>query len=410
MILLVFMFIWEVNSFQSKFVNVGTSIPNRYMSYEKFAKRRIKNYPNRCNSPQKEYISPCHMTSQTRESVSTNTINDSIKYDLKKSLNGLSSSRSGTRARKILERALLSNYDKNDNDTKSKKPLYQSAFIPNGSFERTISDTDLALMTNVRNAKYSITDLIDLSGDKDVDRAALAILCITIAGPLSALSAQQFLPGPDILRFVIVWLLSFSPLALVGVGLSLPAELQSTLVSIQRNVFPSYRLRMIHHEAGHFLIGHLLGMPVQSYTANAIKNAVEFYPLNDADVGIQKANLLGFDGSKESYTKQDDYYASDINADKDGSFFGKGGRGEQDMANQSVFREKKDYANNPFLKLPSKDEPKLAWPYRGFDHKTIDQLAVVSVAGVCSEILAFGNAVSQDLFLIFKKRSHLSLC
>lgn len=37
-------------------------------------------------------------------------------------------------------------------------------------------------------------------------------------------------------------------------------------------------------------------------------------------------------------------------------------------------------------------EPTKSWPFRGFSHGAIDELAVVSVAGVCAEILAFGNA------------------
>ena len=62
------------------------------------------------------------------------------------------------------------------------------------------------------------------------------------------------------------------------------------------------------------------------------------------------------------------------------------------MESQSVFRQSKNYTNNPFLRLPSQMEPTKSWPYRGFDHSTVDKLAVVSVAGVCAEILAFGNA------------------
>jgi hypothetical protein len=44
------------------------------------------------------------------------------------------------------------------------------------------------------------------------------------------------------------------------------------------------------------------------------------------------------------------------------------------------------------LKLPSQNQPQESWPYRGFDLGTVDKLSVVSVAGVCAEILAFGNA------------------
>ena len=59
---------------------------------------------------------------------------------------------------------------------------------------------------------------------------------------------------------------------------------------------------------------------------------------------------------------------------------------------RSVFRNdsKKNYTE--FLTLPSQNDPTTSWPYRGFDERTLDQLAVVSVAGVCAEILAFGNA------------------
>ena len=95
--------------------------------------------------------------------------------------------------------------------------------------------------------------------------------------------------------------LCFSPLVLVGYGLALPEELAETLGAIQRNIFPAYRKRMIQHEAGHFLIGHLVGWPVKTYQAsNAVKNAVEFYPLSDEDAGKNRATALGFDVKKGS--------------------------------------------------------------------------------------------------------------
>jgi hypothetical protein len=232
-----------------------------------------------------------------------------------------------------------------------------------------------------------VFDVIDLNGDKDADRASAGVLGVFIGSSLSAIVANQNLPGPEILRFVVVWLFSFAPLALVGYGIAAPDKLQALLVSLQRNVFPSYGKRMIQHEAGHFLMGHLLGLPIKGYATNAVKNAVEFYPLNDPDVGKDRANLLGFDRR----TNMEADYNSEVPV-SDAPYFSKDGRGAQTLEARSVFRNAKNYTDNPFLKIPSRNQPAQSWPFRGFDLGTIDRLTVVSVAGVCSEILAFGNA------------------
>lgn len=287
---------------------------------------------------------------------------------------------SGSAARQALESAL----DKENS-------LYSSVNILPGVSEKGISDADLAIQTKIRNNRYSIMQLIELNGDKDADRVSLGVLGITVASATSALVAQQNLPGPEIVRFAVVWLFSFSPLFFVGYGLATPDKLQTLLVSIQRAIFPVYQKRMLQHEAGHFLMGHLLGMPVKGYATNAVKNAVEFYPLNDPNIGRDRVQMLGFTTSSRSNNA-----ANNNNAvppvSSDSSYYSKEGRGSQVMEEQSVFRNAKNYTENPFLKLPSANEPTNSWPFRGFDEVTLDKLAVVSVAGVCAEILAFGNA------------------
>jgi hypothetical protein len=45
-----------------------------------------------------------------------------------------------------------------------------------------------------------------------------------------------------------------------------------------------------------------------------------------------------------------------------------------------------------FGTLDASNDPTNTWPYRGFDDSTLDKLTMVSLAGVCAEILAFGNA------------------
>jgi hypothetical protein len=284
-------------------------------------------------------------------------------------LAGLSNCKSSTQAKKLLEKGLPDN------------SLYGSVKIPPGASSRGISDGDLAIQTRLVNKKYSIMELVELSGDRDADRAALATLCITTGSFLSALVVNQNLPGPEIIRFLLVWLLSFAPLAFVGYGIADVDKIQTLLVSVQRSLFPIFRQRMIQHEAGHFLMGHLLGWPIQGYSANAVKNAVEFYPLSDPDRGRDRAEKLGFVTSPR---KSDGV----IPILEDAPFFSKGGRGGEFIEQRSVFRDR----NTTRLQLSERNDPSRSWPYRGFDDATLDQLAVISVAGVCAEILAFGNA------------------
>ena len=313
----------------------------------------------------------CRVTTTKTTATADRTIDE-------KALQELDKCESGTKARKVLQQALVT-------DSDGKKPLYGSIVIPAGASDRPISDGDLAIQTKIRNKKYSILELIELNGDKDADRASVAVFSIMVGSTASALVANQNMPGPEILRFLVVWMLSFAPLAFVGYGIATPEKLQTLLVSIQRNIFPSYRKRMIQHEAGHFLLGHLLGLPIKGYSANAVKTAVEFYPLSDPEVGRDRASSLGFDGSSR-------FVPDEVALSSDAPFFSKDGRGSGVVETQSVFRNAKNYTANPFLKLPSQNEPTQSWPYRGFDHATIDKLTVVSVAGVCAEILAFGNA------------------
>jgi hypothetical protein len=299
-----------------------------------------------------------------------------------KDLEGLNECESRTQAEIILGKYL---FDKED--SKTPLGLYKSISIPPAASVKEISDGDLAIQTRLSNKKYTVMDLIETNGDRDADRASLGLLSVMVGSTLTALTAQQNLPGPDIIRFLVVLIFTFAPLAFVGYGIATPDKLQTALVVVQREFFPAYRTRMIHHEAGHFLIGHLLGLPVAGYTTNAVKNAVEFYPLSDKNRGRDRASLLGFDKPKESRQEE-----PVVMVPEDVPFFSTQGLGGLLLEEQSVFRNAKNYTDNPFLKLASINEPTNSWPFRGFDHRTVDQLAAVSVGGVCAEILAFGNA------------------
>ena len=305
----------------------------------------------------------------------------------------------GTAARRVLASALLSppdNAPSTTTTTTTTKALYQSISIPPDASQKGLSDGDLAIMTRIRNTRYSILELIDLNGNSDADRASLAVLSVFCGSTLSALVAQENLPGPEILRFLVVWLFSFAPFVLVGYGIADASQWQALLVTIQRTVFPVYRQRMLQHEAGHVLMSHLLGFPIEAYEANAVKNAVTFYPFGtDVNAGADRARLLGFDKGVERPEEQQPV----IRAETKAPFFSPEGRGSSTLREQSVFRQEalsKKTNYTAFLTLDNTldktMEPRESWPYRGFDDATLDQLTVISVAGVCAEILAFGNA------------------
>ena len=189
-------------------------------------------------------------TSTRHVPSSTNILSSNVNDIDLDTLSALESCRTRSAANKIIDQSFQQS---------SNSRLYGSVKIPRNLSSRSISDAELSLQTRTINSKYKIYDLIEQNGDRDIDRASLAILCVFAAGASSAIVAQQttqiailgsVIQVPEIIRFLIVWALCFSPLILVGYGLALPSELSATLVSIQRRFFPSYRKRMTQHEAG----------------------------------------------------------------------------------------------------------------------------------------------------------------
>ena len=206
--------------------------------------------------------------------------------------------------------------------------------------------------------------------------------------------ANQNLPGPEIFRFVVVWLLVFTPLFFVGYGIRDAAALQALLVQVQRQFFPTYRKRMLQHEAGHFLMAHLVGYPIQGYQANAVKNSVSFFPLADTDRGQDFARQLGFDRPRSAVAGGGggEQQRAVPPPSPSAGYYSKQGRGARAVEQQSVFRAGNE-TRLPASEMPRpEDDPSTAWPFRGFNDQTLDKLTVISVAGVCAEILAFGNS------------------
>jgi hypothetical protein len=97
---------------------------------------------------------------------------------------------SATQAQRVLQDYFFATAAPRRNNDKvsssSSPPLYQSVQIPPGASTRPISDGDLAIQTRLVNKKYAILDLIDLSGNRDADRASLAVLTTFLSSTVAA--------------------------------------------------------------------------------------------------------------------------------------------------------------------------------------------------------------------------------
>mmetsp|Transcript_29226 Transcript_29226/g.38437 ORF Transcript_29226/g.38437 Transcript_29226/m.38437 type:complete len:426 (-) Transcript_29226:275-1552(-) len=155
--------------------------------------------------------------------------------------------------------------------------LWNSTFL----YYRRYQVEDVVMMTKIRG---DLIEKLGLDGKSDVDKIASVLFAVIIGSILSSLTVLQNLPGPEIIRFSAVWVLAFAPYGYLTLGLSFPATLQKLLIQIFRTIDPSYRDRLLYHEAGHFLVGYLVGMPVASYSADSPVNAVQFYPLQGIPV------------------------------------------------------------------------------------------------------------------------------
>jgi hypothetical protein len=260
--------------------------------------------------------------------------------------------RSGTQVRNLLPELL---------PTEPRQRYYQSVVIPSGAAQQALSDGDLAIQLRMTRSRYSISELlIDVSdGNRDAQRLSIGIGATLILSTAMAIAINQsplFLMGPDIVRFLLVWIFVFLPLGMIGYGIRDAQALQSLLLRVQEPLDPQLRVRRIQHEAGHFLMGHLLGFPIQGYRIDGLGNngaAVQFYPPADPDLGSNIARQLGFDPLRHR-----------------------------------EFGSRDDVS----LTSTTTSDPTTAWPYRGFSAATLDTLAVIGVSGMVAELLALGNA------------------
>mmetsp|Transcript_9183 Transcript_9183/g.16532 ORF Transcript_9183/g.16532 Transcript_9183/m.16532 type:complete len:367 (-) Transcript_9183:211-1311(-) len=138
---------------------------------------------------------------------------------------------------------------------------------------RRVSVMEMRMLTRQKVTPKTL----DFSGDKDATLISNSFYSTFFASVILSLFAQEYLPGPDYFRYTVVFLIASAPFGFLIAGLSLPQLLQYLLIYVQRLVSIDFRERLARHEAGHMLVGYLLGLPLKEYRADSVTNAVQFY-------------------------------------------------------------------------------------------------------------------------------------
>ncbi|MCO5558852.1 hypothetical protein L7F22_012441 [Adiantum nelumboides] len=121
------------------------------------------------------------------------------------------------------------------------------------------------------------------------DDAAFLWTVVGVTSVLAVLAGQ--LPGDW--GFFVPYLIGSISLVVLGIGSIAPGVLQAAIVSFS-SVFEDYQDRVLRHEAAHFLVAYLLGVPIVGYSLDIGKEHV-----NLVDEKIQKRIYEGKIDSKE---------------------------------------------------------------------------------------------------------------
>ena len=130
-------------------------------------------------------------------------------------------------------------------------------------------------LKTVTRAPGDLADVIGVYGSAQADKIAAVTMGVIFGAMASATVAQAWCPGPDIVRFSVVWALASVPYGFLTLGIQLPGLVQTLITRSYVVLFPSYRMRLLRHEAGHMLVGHLLGLPCAAVAANSAAAAVQ---------------------------------------------------------------------------------------------------------------------------------------
>jgi len=232
---------------------------------------------------------------------------------------------------------------------KKKDGSVQSGFLKYWNSVRLefygVSRSDVRVYARMRER---VERALGFTASPAVERVESGIAVVMALSVGSALTTLDKLPGPDIVRWLATSFLVSIPFLYISLGLSFPDALIGAVNRLLFLINKEYKDRLLRHEAGHFLVGYLCGLPVLTYSVSGRLNAVEF------------AQVLSF-------------------------------------AKEAAAAEAAAATGGPSLPPsplgPLSFEEADRWTPRGVLTKDeLSKLTVVSLAGVVSEYIAFGKA------------------
>ena len=114
-------------------------------------------------------------------------------------------------------------------------------------------------------ADDDMQEQLGLRRQRDQDDTFGLIAGIAVAGVVtSSVVEASSLPPP--LKLPLGAVCSLAPFLALLAGVAVPQQLQGAVIALRR-LDPAYRQRQNYHEAGHFLVGYLLGLEVERYNA-----------------------------------------------------------------------------------------------------------------------------------------------
>ncbi|MEL7330362.1 MAG: hypothetical protein AAGJ69_11090, partial [Cyanobacteria bacterium J06559_1] len=157
------------------------------------------------------------------------------------------------------------------------------------------------------------------------------------------------------------------------------------LVDLVSGQSSEYRQRILHHEAGHFLVAHLLDIPVESYTLSAWEGIKAGLPgLGGVVVDTSAINL-----SEKSLSVTSLAQRSENGETADG-----------EMAAGQTGCEKtgcaKTGSEQPESEDPESEGPKSEGPESVLSPQQINRYCILWMAGIAAECQTYGNAQGGD--------------